>query len=70
MTSCNGFVDNLASFRRSVLLFTTTLDRLLRINMYYDFGKITSYNALLNFILGERGVGKHLGRRNLSLTTS
>ena len=26
--------------------------------MYYDLNKILSYNALLNFLIGERGVGK------------
>ena len=26
--------------------------------MYYDLSKILSYNALLNFLIGERGVGK------------
>lgn len=30
-------------------------------NMYYDFHKILSYNALLNLLIGERGVGKTYG---------
>ena len=29
--------------------------------MYYDYSEVLSYNALLNFILGERGVGKTYG---------
>ena len=29
--------------------------------MFYDFGKLVSYNALLNFVIGERGVGKTYG---------
>ena len=29
--------------------------------MYYNFNKIRSYNALLNFLIGERGVGKTFG---------
>ena len=29
--------------------------------MYYDLSKILSYNALLNFLIGERGVGKTFG---------
>lgn len=29
--------------------------------MYYDYNKILSYNALLNFLIGERGVGKTYG---------
>lgn len=29
--------------------------------MYYDYHKILSYNALLNFLIGERGVGKTYG---------
>ena len=31
--------------------------------MYYDFGKLVSYNALLNFVIGERGVGKTFGAK-------
>ena len=27
-------------------------------NLYYDLSKILSYNAFLNFLIGERGVGK------------
>lgn len=26
--------------------------------MYYDYNKILSYGAMLNFLIGERGVGK------------
>lgn len=29
--------------------------------MFYDYSKILSYNALLNFLIGERGVGKTYG---------
>lgn len=29
--------------------------------MYYDYNKILSYNAFLNFLIGERGVGKTYG---------
>lgn len=29
--------------------------------MYYDYHKILSYNALLNILIGERGVGKTYG---------
>lgn len=32
-------------------------------NIYYDFDKMLSYNALLNFIIGERGVGKSYGAK-------
>lgn len=31
--------------------------------MYYDFGKLVSYNGLLNFVIGERGVGKTFGAK-------
>lgn len=31
--------------------------------MFYDFGKLVSYNALLNFVIGERGVGKSFGAK-------
>ena len=30
-------------------------------NMYYDYQQILSYNALLNLLIGERGVGKTYG---------
>lgn len=30
-------------------------------DIYYNYNKILSYNALLNFIIGERGVGKTYG---------
>ena len=29
--------------------------------MFYDYQKISSYNALINILLGERGVGKTYG---------
>ena len=29
--------------------------------MYYDYNKILSYNALINILIGERGVGKTYG---------
>lgn len=29
--------------------------------MFYDYQKILSYNALINILLGERGVGKTYG---------
>lgn len=29
--------------------------------MYYSYNKVKSYNAMLNFIIGERGVGKTYG---------
>ena len=29
--------------------------------MYYNYNKILTYNALLNFLIGERGVGKTYG---------
>lgn len=29
--------------------------------MYYDYNRILSYNAMLNFLIGERGVGKTYG---------
>ena len=32
-------------------------------SIYYDFNKMLSYNALLNFIIGERGVGKSYGAK-------
>ena len=32
-------------------------------NIYYDYQKVLSYNALLNFIIGERGVGKSYGAK-------
>ena len=31
--------------------------------MYYDFSKLVSYNALLSFVIGERGVGKTFGAK-------
>ena len=32
-------------------------------NIFYDFQKVMSYNSLLNFIIGERGVGKSYGAK-------
>lgn len=32
-------------------------------NIFYDFQKVLSYNALLNIIIGERGVGKTYGMK-------
>lgn len=32
-------------------------------NIFYDYQRILSYNALLNFIIGERGVGKSYGAK-------
>ena len=29
--------------------------------MYYDYNKILSYNAFINILIGERGVGKTYG---------
>lgn len=34
-------------------------------NIYFDYNKIISYNALINFIIGERGVGKTYGATKL-----
>lgn len=31
--------------------------------MFYDYQKILSYNAILNFLNGERGVGKTYGAK-------
>lgn len=31
--------------------------------MFYDYKKLISYNALLNFVIGERGVGKTFGAK-------
>ena len=33
--------------------------------MYYDYSKIQSYNALLNFIIGGRGIGKSYGAKKM-----
>lgn len=32
-------------------------------NIFYDYQRVLSYNALLNFIIGERGVGKSYGAK-------
>ena len=32
-------------------------------NIYYDINKMLSYNALLSFVIGERGVGKSYGAK-------
>lgn len=29
-------------------------------NIFYDYSKILSYNALLNILIGERGVRKNV----------
>ena len=29
--------------------------------LYYDYSRILTYNAFLNFLIGERGVGKTYG---------
>lgn len=34
-------------------------------NFYFDYNKILSYNALINIIIGERGVGKTYGATKL-----
>lgn len=31
--------------------------------MFYDYQKLLSYNAKINFIIGERGVGKSYGAK-------
>lgn len=35
--------------------------------MYYDYQKVLSYNALFNFIIGERGVGKTYGAKKICI---
>ena len=35
--------------------------------MYYDYTKVLSYSAMLNFILGERGVGKSYGAKKIAI---
>ena len=35
--------------------------------MYYDYQKVLSYNALLSFIIGERGVGKTYGAKKFCI---
>lgn len=32
-------------------------------SIFYDFNKLISYNSLLNFVIGERGVGKTYGAK-------
>lgn len=32
--------------------------------MYYNYDKLISYNALFNFVIGERGVGKSFGAKS------
>ena len=35
-------------------------------NFYYDYDKILSYNAMLNFLIGERRCSvKHMAQLNL-----
>lgn len=36
--------------------------------MYYDYNNLLSRNALINFIIGERGVGKTYGAKKLCIT--
>ena len=36
-------------------------------NIFYDFQKVLSYNALLNIIIGERGVGKTYGMKKFCI---
>ena len=31
------------------------------LSIFYEYSRVLSYNALLNFLLGERGVGKTYG---------
>ena len=38
--------------------------------MYYDFSKLVSYNALLSFVIGERGVGKTFGAKKFVVNDS
>lgn len=35
--------------------------------MFYDYNKVLSYNALFNFIIGERGVGKTYGSKKFCI---
>lgn len=35
--------------------------------MYYNYAKVMSYNAPINFIIGERGVGKSLGLKTIMI---
>ena len=46
----------------------TTLLVLTRWFMFYDFNKLLSYNALLNFVIGERGVGKSFGAKKFVIS--
>ncbi len=34
-------------------------------DVYYNYNKIMSYNAMLNFLVGERGVGKTYGAKKM-----
>ena len=34
-------------------------------NIWYSYDKVLSYNAMLNFIIGERGVGKSYGIKKI-----
>ena len=36
-------------------------------NIYYDYTKLMSYNASLNIIIGERGVGKSYGIKKIAI---
>lgn len=35
--------------------------------MWYDYSKVLSYNAMFNFIIGERGVGKTYGAKKYAI---
>ena len=35
--------------------------------MFYDYNKVLSYNAMFNFIIGERGVGKTFGAKKFCI---
>jgi Podovirus DNA encapsidation protein (Gp16). len=36
-------------------------------NIWYSYDKVMSYNAMMNYILGERGVGKSYGLKKYLL---
>lgn len=42
---------------------STQISKLNNDNIFMDFNKILSYNCFLNFIIGERGVGKSYGAK-------
>lgn len=37
-------------------------------DIYYNYDKILSYNAMLNFLVGERGVGKTFGAKKFVIS--